>query len=975
MTASSEAAKQQHQQKSSRPHVVAQRKPSISDLMRQRSSFGGGFVRNFGSNRPQHHAQLKAFDNLKTSLVPDSPTASATTGSRGGSPYSDAGSVTGSPGGGRGSPAVLGMSPMSYDDGSLSSGGRDSPMTTPVSPCASSVMMPSTALEGASGLLLPTRSPPPPSIPLSPDDEGSPAGYAHAYMSSIPAKGGPPSDAAANSPAELSIVSTDDSASSSKRIDHMALLLGFDGGEESGDDEREWNGCFSPEASLDELDGGRGGEVRCRHDVHEKEQQHRESSHDGVVSGKKLEATDGPEDDSSEVDDDSSSVNVNVGYESPGCESFGKCEEGNDGSNDGDDGSCVDEGLQLDMGLATLEDMPRTYSHDDFLCEAICSDLTSNDEFHDQEDGTEAQDVQETTSRETSSFKTAQQDTKHPSDESLSTWDKGSRSNKFDIKKKAAATRALAMKERASSALAAKAREARERVKGASMKDTLRMSGHSMLSKRSRNRKQEGGKRQQDMHQERPSRGRDERPNGMEITMGTSNDITDALSQVSSRSFDIIDAKAQHFRSKIVPQVSLAPKEFPRYYERASVRSSAAASQASARSRRHAARSAASAMSAVTSMKEKASSAISQKAHRARERTAGLSHIGNNAGVSSLQGMSSVFVRQGSQRRNGGAVRTRQRLALPPGARDEIESLLSIDEDSDVPSVMNSEGPSSVREWIASPGAANSGSMFVTPKARTRKGGGRGVGGPPTDLHQDMLGLQVIGNIHLDDTVLRGNLSRDSLLDTENTCSSIASSSQLPTPEIRACPSTVSHGSTGAISCIDGDGFLISPTTSIDRTLDTSGPAGAANAAAAVGHACCISTVGSTDRSESTFDPNSFLFLSPLSNADMDDPDYGMPDLLSRSNSHNAANMSDDDDDDDHPPRPPTGGNGGYNLSPIKYNKKLMPRLPPSPRLLPPSGKKMMRKMTKGGGYGYGYGAGGAKPDGNSQLRVRTSMF
>ena len=102
-----------------------------------------------------------------------------------------------------------------------------------------------------------------------------------------------------------------------------------------------------------------------------------------------------------------------------------------------------------------------------------------------------------------------------------------------------------------------------------------------------------------------------------------------------------------------------------------------------------------------------------------------------------------------------------------------------------------------------------------------------------------------------------------------------------------------------------------------------------------------------------------------------------MPDLLSRSNSHNAANMS-DDDDDDHPPRPPTGGNGGYNLSPIKYNKKLMPRLPPSPRLLPPSGKKMMRKMTKGGGYGGYGGYGGAKPpsgDGNSQMRVRTSMF
>jgi hypothetical protein len=57
------------------------------------------------------------------------------------------------------------------------------------------------------------------------------------------------------------------------------------------------------------------------------------------------------------------------------------------------------------------------------------------------------------------------------------------------------------------------------------------------------------------------------------------------------------------------------------------------------------------------------------------------------------------------------------------------------------------------------------------------------------------------------------------------------------------------------VSCIDEDGFLLSPATSLDNVLSHPGD-------------MALSTVGSNLGSEE-FDPNSFLFLSPLSNHDL----------------------------------------------------------------------------------------------------------
>ena len=91
-----------------------------------------------------------------------------------------------------------------------------------------------------------------------------------------------------------------------------------------------------------------------------------------------------------------------------------------------------------------------------------------------------------------------------------------------------------------------------------------------------------------------------------------------------------------------------------------------------------------------------------------------------------------------------------------------------------------------------------------------------------------------------------------------------------------------------------------------------------------------------------------------------DDPDHGMPELLSRSNSHNAAVFNDPivlaSLQQPRPGQPPSSSQGGikstvgatYSPSKSSMNKKLLPRLPPSPRL-PPGGKKMLKKMKMGG--------------------------
>ncbi len=153
---------------------------------------------------------------------------------------------------------------------------------------------------------------------------------------------------------------------------------------------------------------------------------------------------------------------------------------------------------------------------------------------------------------------------------------------------------------------------------------------------------------------------------------------------------------------------------------------------------------------------------------------------------------------------------------------------------------------------------------------------------------------------------------------------------------IATCLSNISSH-TGGISCIDSNGFLISPNASVDHGWDEAASA--------------------THGSEGTFDPNSFLFLSPLSYHDFNDPDHGMSELLSRSNGYNAVVL----DKVDPAPGPPEDAKSTSSMmtlvSPTKALSKTLSRLHPTPRLFPlspqkltPSGKTMTKKMKIVGG-------------------------
>ena len=148
-------------------------------------------------------------------------------------------------------------------------------------------------------------------------------------------------------------------------------------------------------------------------------------------------------------------------------------------------------------------------------------------------------------------------------------------------------------------------------------------------------------------------------------------------------------------------------------------------------------------------------------------------------------------------------------------------------------------------------------------------------------------------------------------------------------PAMASCPSDTSS-QTGAKSRIDTNGFLISPNASFDR--EWGGVAGG---------------------SDGTFDPNSFLFLSPLSNHDFDDPDHGMPELLSKSNSRNAVVLDNAGGTGLGPPKDATSTVSIItSVSPSVAVSKRLSRLAPSPRMLPttprklsPSAKTMLKKI------------------------------
>ena len=276
----------------------------------------------------------------------------------------------------------------------------------------------------------------------------------------------------------------------------------------------------------------------------------------------------------------------------------------------------------------------------------------------------------------------------------------------------------------------------------------------------------------------------------------------------------------------------------------------------------------ATAASAVSSMRDKASSALSQKAQRARERTVGMVVAGSP--------LVRARERKHAAGTNGNSSATFR--------RDDVVSLLSM-EDS-VGALAPSECGGEPSEGPPAPPAPGAGfSPYVAGAILPATGP---VASPVVIFNAP--GAPV------------------------SPPSSVAS----PPPPSAHRPS----------ECIDRNGFLVSPTASVNGDVD------------------------GDHRSEDLFDPNSFLFLSPLSTADMDDPDYGMPDLLSRSNGRNAdafdAEALDAVAGADGPgATAPSGRSGGYSSRP-------MPRLPPSPRLLPPSGKRMMRKAKgaarRGGG-------------------------
>lgn len=317
---------------------------------------------------------------------------------------------------------------------------------------------------------------------------------------------------------------------------------------------------------------------------------------------------------------------------------------------------------------------------------------------------------------------------------------------------------------------------------------------------------------------------------------------------------------------------------------------------------------------------------------------------------------------------------------------------------SDIPSVLNSEGPNSIQDVsydgssiamgsVRSGGRCgrsiinNNNTVYSTPnmKRGARKNGG-GNNGVDID-HRNHNGM--------DDTITADMISPSHIYSPEQILANLSSISS------RNVVGTATS-STAAASCnsIDGEGFLISPASGIHRRWNEEED-GRGGDIASSSQAAILPTVGSAVSSEgggSTFDPNSFLFLSPLSDHDVDDPDYGMPFLLSRSNSHNAVVMDStpiirpsavglvSSPPPPCPPCPPisTSTSTADNIkssimkstssspSPTMSNsKKLLLRFPPSPRvvpspkLLPPSGKKIMKKLKLGGAGDSGGSSGG----------------
>ncbi|KAL7544099.1 hypothetical protein ACHAWF_009062 [Thalassiosira exigua] len=592
------------------------------------------------------------------------------------------------------------------------------------------------------------------------------------------------------------------------QIDHTALLLGFHDEflEDSSDDEREWNACFASKESLDELEKrkaevapeGDGDECACS--------QTTESGND--------------EDQIDDLLQETASVE-----------------------------SGSDHGLQLDFASATLDDIPVT-SHCEIPPDANrCVEPLVNGDVSDP-----------THPQRQANIGSCDDDLRKPDlstgegDDWDEIWENGDvkdYASSTGIKQSSARARAMAMKERASSAFSTNAQRVSQKAK------------QKMKEKSAMLQKMKGGDRANILQVPPQNQGKcQDQPNATPPNFDNAEVLPQEESFEVGKIFQAngaihhVAASVTKFPLKLHPKVSAIGAKSKKAGK-------SSVTQVSSR------------LSAnVSSMKEKASSALTHKAQRAKEKT-----------MVAVLATSSPLLKHKKT-----LSKVQQDLLYLPATQTKIDAESLILVDGGVPSthMMSKSGEASTSIDCDSAGS--------------------------TSIFKDS-SLQVIGGTSIDETLPRSNTTKAETLHT------IIGSPASP-PPISTCLSNVSSThNNSAVSCIDENGFLVSPTTSMDAALSIAG------------------SIGAGSELDEPFDPNSFLFLSPLSNADMDDPDHGLPDLLSRSNHQNLIAV-------DSSCGPEMTAKLFSRSNMMKHSNKLLPRLPPSPRLL--SSSKKVMKDSKG---------------------------
>lgn len=735
-------------------------------------------------------------------------------------------------------------------------------------------------------------------------------------------------------------------------IDHTALLLGcYEYEEEDDDDEREWNGSFS----LDELD-------RTTDVYTDEVEPTQEVSQNNVTAD--INDYYNNSDGGIYASDDTELSSIDVGEREEEVK---------------DDRSCASELVHFDDGIIVSDNLPvSTATH----TTTSTNNASTMQQF--KAPPRQRQVVSHASSLPINIYSA----TPPPTNPSLRRCDTSSsrmlssqpsmiqndvwrreeeeqrayatmprkKINTFENKKKMATMKALAMKERAGSALASRATRAKDKLK-----EKMSISAKNIpLQVDDR------------FHNHRPGQKTTIAMHGMEISARDDDNHTNITSLMSS---------------EVSPSTS-SLSNLPTKTKKAHMMSRAFSSLSSEASLPK------DGMATTTNTTYYGS--LSHRAHLAKAKALGTMNGVLTAAVSSTSSATSSTSSSSSMNR-------RQQSNDKKIAKQQIiDTVFSMeDEDimSDIPSVLNSEGPSSIQDisydgrsitMVSVPGDgrdiivnnSNNNIAYSTPKTRsgTRKqGGGKEVDGGR--MHHNTIGEPMSSACMI---------SPAHIYSPEQILANL--SNIVPTAAVESCN-----------SMIDGGGFLISPTpASIHRRWDEedSRQEDVASSSQRI-----LPTVGSAVSSEgggsSAFDPNSFLFLSPLSDHDLDDPDYGMPFLLSRSNSHNAVVMDSTTPTRPSvaglPPPPPPGPStmttttmtsednpksssrmkSTSSPSPTMSNSKRLlmrfppsPRIVPSPKLLPPSGKKMMQKMKMSSGAGGGRGGDIVVKHGSSCLNT-----